>query len=164
MKKIILTSVALGLLLSSTPVSFAASNSQSKTEIPSGKLEDFKNFRDRVELGDGIFEGEDPNAPKIVINEAQNIRATNHIGGAYTGEFDAIEANGSTMNIWVKNNTSTAVTMQVFHNGALFTTKQVSGNKQYTQTFSGNIKGHFKVYIFNSNGSSLNLSLSARQF
>ncbi|MCH1639037.1 hypothetical protein MJ257_02880 [Paenibacillus timonensis] len=98
------------------------------------------------------------------------INHVTHTGSsAYTGEFTTAPENGFYLNVWVKNNVSSSVFINISRNGLHITDGyELKGKSQKTISFedkqANGLSGDWEVYIYNKTGDKYNLNINARQF
>ncbi|OKP82733.1 hypothetical protein A3842_09710, partial [Paenibacillus sp. P3E] len=102
--------------------------------------------------------------------DAIYINNVTHIGStAYKSAFTTGVGNGKQLNIWVLNNASSPVYVNIKRNGTEWYNYQLNGGDQKTFNFvqevpDTGIVGNWEVYVYNSNGAQYNLKVNARQF
>jgi len=75
-----------------------------------------------------------------------------------------------TLNIWVKNNGSSSVKFFVEHldSNTQYSTETVSAGSQLTRTFSmpsgGYLYGKFRIYVYTTDGSEMDINVRARGY
>lgn len=134
-------------------------SSQTTTSEVSQETGDNSTIKVRV-IDEDIFYPMD----SILINSAHHTGPT-----AYTGDFGTSPSNGKSMNVWVKNNASTAVYVTISRNGSeIVSSYELKGKAQNTFNFEefvgSGLTGNWKVYVYNKNGASYDLNINARQF
>lgn len=151
-------------MLSLASVAFATRNiapvsTQSVVSSPVAVAEEASNIKVRI-IDDIISHRMD----------AQLINSVHHTGsGAYTGEFTTAPKTGVHLNVWVKNNGSSSVFIDISCNGLNITDGyELSSGSQKTISFEDmlddRLPGDWKVYIYNKTGEKYNLNINARQF
>ncbi|GGF74669.1 hypothetical protein GCM10010912_19880 [Paenibacillus albidus] len=104
---------------------------------------------------------------EVSILESQVIN-THHTGGAFQNEFTLAPSNGSSLKVWMQNNSNVSVQFQVTRNGSVYFDVPVAARSQEPISFEDQLgiglTGTYKVYIYSTNGTSLDINVSARQF
>lgn len=105
----------------------------------------------------------------IIPMDVVTIPAVHHTGkGAFRDSFTLSPQNGKKLNIFVKNNGSSIVYLNVKVNGQDFGDSTIPAGGQKTRNFEQlvgtGLSGNYEVYIYNNVGSLYDLNISARQF
>lgn|GEM_PF-4116321 len=88
----------------------------------------------------------------------------------YDKTFSISSNSDKTLNVWVKNNGSSSVKFFVEHidSKTEYSTETVSAGSQLTRTFSlpsgGYLYGQFRVYVYTTSGSEMNIDVRARGY
>ncbi|MGM1022366.1 MAG: hypothetical protein ACQEXV_17960 [Bacillota bacterium] len=108
--------------------------------------------------------GVNPSSPGV--ETIVSARSRGH--GGFQDFFALSPQNGKHLNLYVKNNGTSTVHVNVIIDGEDFGTSDVPAGKQKTRTFeqlvSSGLSGNYEVRISNSDGSLYDLQVSARQF
>jgi len=98
----------------------------------------------------------------ILINNIRNV------GGAYNSSFVCSPGNGTTLNIYVRNNNSTGVVkFNVYYGDKDFGMVDIGAKKGITRTFkmteSDGESSKWKVYVTTTDGHSIDINVNAKQ-
>ncbi|MGQ3481855.1 hypothetical protein [Paenibacillus sp. TY11] len=97
------------------------------------------------------------------------INSVHHRGkSAFKYPFTLSPQNGKKLNIYVKNNGSSAVILNVKVNDQDFGDSTIPAGGQKTRKFEQlvgtGLSGNYEVYVYNNDGSLYDLNINARQF
>lgn len=90
-------------------------------------------------------------------------------GSGYTGTFTTVPENGKNMEVWVKNNSTSSVYLEISRNGVeLLSDYELRPGKQQTVSYqelaADGLSGDWKIYTYNRTGAKYDLNVNARQF
>ncbi|ADO56909.1 hypothetical protein [Paenibacillus polymyxa] len=152
MKRLMSFGIAASLLLSLSPAAFAQDSiSANQTD------NSFIKVVENTENQDGHV---------ITPFDVQLINPIHHTGkGAFEKTFTMIPENGEDANVFVKNNGSSTVYVEIKKLGSSTSIDtSVSPGSQKTLQIYSQSKNSYSVYIYTQDGSQMDLNISARQF
>ncbi|ASA21902.1 hypothetical protein [Paenibacillus donghaensis] len=165
-KKKMLTAILATAMLTLTSVAVASevvnetpSQQSSVSTITNDAVQDLVHIRTK-NIDETIFYPMDA----IFIKDVTHTGAT-----AFNSSFTTGKGNGDQLNIWVRNNASSPVYVNIKRDGSEFYNYKLNGGAQQTFNFvqdipAGGITGNWEVYVYNSDGARYNLNINARQF
>lgn len=151
MKRIISFGIATSLLLSLSPAAFAQ-DSISANQTENGYIK----VTEKTENQGGHV---------ITPFDIQLINPIHHTGkGAFEKSFTMDPKNGTDANVFIKNNGSATVYIDFGEEGRDPIETILQPGKQKTIQVYSKYNTSYKLYIYNQDGSDMDLQVSARQF
>ncbi|MFB5759977.1 hypothetical protein [Paenibacillus medicaginis] len=159
MKKVMTFGLAASLLLSLSPAAFAQGS------LPANQAVDSLSANETVKTDAGYMRIVESQGDVYFPMDVQLINPVRHTGSSsYERSFTMDPANGEDANVNVKNSGTSTVYLEVTDSSGSTIEASIAAGKQKTVSIYTTKRNSYKVYVYTTDGSRMDINVSARQY